>query len=85
VAGEFGGGSWTIERAVDGGADQVDINDIRLIIGIEYGSPDMFREGRRLAFFEAGWVTEREVIYVRRPEDSFTLRDTFMLRAGIGY
>jgi hypothetical protein len=34
---------------------------------------------------EVGWVTEREVIYVRRPEDSFTIRDTVMLRAGIGY
>ncbi|MBM3999231.1 MAG: hypothetical protein FJ297_06775 [Planctomycetes bacterium] len=85
IAGEYGGDSWTIERAIDGGSDRVDLNDIRLTIGLEWGAPELFREGRRLGFAEVGWVTEREAIYVRRPEDDFTVRDTIMLRAGIGY
>jgi hypothetical protein len=85
VAGEFGGNSWTIERAIDGITDRVDQNDLRAIVGVEWGRPELFREGRRIGFFEAGWVTDREFIYFRRPEDNFTLRDTFLLRAGIGY
>ncbi len=85
IGGEFGGGTWTIERAVDGGSDKVDVNDIRVLVGMEFGPPEWFREGRRLGFIEAGWVTERRLIYVRRPEDNVHLKDTFMLRAGIGY
>jgi hypothetical protein len=85
VTGEYGGNAWTIERAVDGGSDRFDYNDVRLVAGIEWGSSELFRDRRRLGFLEVGWVTEREVIYVRRPEDSFTVRDTVMLRAGLGY
>ncbi len=85
IGGEYGGDSWTIERAIDGGSDRVDLNDIRAYLGLEWGAPELFREGRRLGFVEVGWVTGREGEYVRRPEDNFTLRDTFMLRAGIGY
>ncbi len=85
VTGEYGGNAWTIERFVDGGSDRFDYNDIRLIGGIEWGSSELFRERRRFGFIEVAWVTEREVIYVRRPEDSFTVRDTIMLRAGLGY
>ena len=85
VTGEYGGNAWTIERAFDGASDRIDYNDIRLIAGLEWGSAELIRQRRRLGFVEVGWVTEREVIYVRRPEDSFTIRDTVMLRAGIGY
>lgn len=85
IAGEFGGGSWTIERAVDGDSDRVDFNDIRVLVGVEWGPGEWFHEGRRLGFVEAGWVTERQLVYVRRPQDNVDLPDTFMLRAGIGY
>ncbi len=85
LGGEFGGGSWTIERAVDGMSDRVDLNDIRITVGLECGDSALLAEGRRLFFVEAGWVLDREVIYVRRPQDNFTLRDTFMVRGGIAY
>jgi hypothetical protein len=85
VGAEYGGGSWTVKRAVDGQSDQVDINDIRLVLGLEWGPGEWFREGRRLGFLEAGWVTDRELLYARRVDDSTSLSDTFMLRAGIGY
>lgn len=85
VTGEYGGNAWTIERSFDGGSDRFDYNDIRLITGLEWGSGELIRDRRRFGFIEVGWVTEREVIYVRRPEDSFTVRDTVLLRAGIGY
>jgi len=85
IMGEFGGNSWTVQRAVDGGVDRVDLNDLRLILGLEWGGSELFRQGRRIGFFEVGWVTEREGIYVRRPEDNFTIDDTIMLRAGFGY
>ena len=76
VAGEYGGGAWTIERA-DGSSDRIDINDIRVMLGLEW-------TGQRVSgFVEAGIVFEREVIYVVDPSDSFDADDTFMVRAGI--
>jgi hypothetical protein len=84
VGGEYGGGSWTVERAA-GGSDSVDINDIRLIVGLEWGQSARLREGRRTAFFEAGWVTDREIIYVANPQDNLSLGDSFMFRAGWNY
>lgn len=82
---EYGGGSWTIERAVDGRSDQFDYNDIRLIAGFEWGDAEKIRVGRRTGFIEAGWVLDREVLYRRRPQDNFRMTDTFMIRAGFGY
>lgn len=84
VAGEYGGGAWTVERA-DGMSDRIDINDIRLILGLEWGQAALLQRGRRTAFFEAGWVTDREVVYVRTPDESSSLRDSFMVRAGWNY
>lgn len=78
VAGEYGGGSWTIERA-SGAKDQIDYNDIRLYLGLE--SVDL---ANHKLFVEAGWVFEREVIY-RKSDADFDPDDTFMLRAGIVY
>ena len=86
VAGEYGGGSWTVKREIAPiFTDRFDYNDIRLLVGLEWGPAEWFREGRRLGFVEAGWVTNREGIYRARPGDNFKLRDSFMLRAGIGY
>jgi hypothetical protein len=78
LAGEYGGGAWTIQRA-DGVSDRVDINDIRVSAGLEWLGP------RFNAFIEAGFVFKRQVIYVVRPEDSFDPGDTWMVRAGISF
>ena len=63
VGGEFGGGSWTIKRA-DGRNDRVDINDVRMTLGLEFGGQALLAEGRRLGFLELGYVFAREVRYV---------------------
>jgi hypothetical protein len=79
VAGEYGGGAWTIERA-DETSDRVDINDVRLSSGIEWTGPRGVT-----GFFETGFVFRRQVIYVVRPEDSFDPGDTYMIRAGVTF
>jgi hypothetical protein len=79
LAGEYGGGAWTIERA-DGTSDAIDINDIRFSGGFEWNGP------RGLSgFVEAGFVFKRQVIYVVTPSDSFNPDDTFMVRAGLSF
>jgi hypothetical protein len=79
VAGEYGGGAWTIQRA-DGSSDRIDINDIRASAGIEWTGP------RGLSgFVEAGFVFKRQVIYVVTPADSFNPHDSYMVRAGISF
>ncbi len=78
VAGEYGGGAWTIERA-NGAADNVDYSDLRLILGLEWQGI------RRLTgFFEVGYVFARKVDYVSGTPD-FKPNDTVMLRAGLSY
>jgi hypothetical protein len=80
LAGEYGGGAWTIERAGTGQDERIDINDIRAIVGTE------FMNSRSLkGFVEAGYVFNREVVYVARPQDSFDPDSTFMLRGGVAY
>ena len=89
LAGEYGGGSWTIERIAmppvteNEYSDQIDINDVRLILGMEWGSESELRLRRRRGFLEMGWVTGREVLYRDDPSESFRMNDTFMIRAGI--
>ncbi len=84
VAGEFGGGSWTIQRA-NGSDDSVDINDYRILFGLEWGRSDLIRSGRRTGFVELGYVFGREVEYQRNPADNFDPNDTFLIRLGVGY
>jgi len=79
VAGEYGGGAWTIQRA-DGTSDRVDINDIRLSSGIEWTGPRGVT-----GFFESGFVFKRQVIYVATPSDSFNPGDAWMVRAGLSF
>jgi hypothetical protein len=79
IAGEYGGGAWTIQRA-DGTSDRVDINDIRVSAGIEWTGPRGLN-----GFVEGGFVFKRQVIYVVTPSDSFDPGDTYMVRAGISY
>ncbi|MCC6508204.1 MAG: hypothetical protein IT423_03800 [Pirellulaceae bacterium] len=84
VGGYYGGGAWTVERA-DGTNDSIDINDIRLLIGMEWGRNDQLRDGRRIGFLEAGYVFNRELLYKNLPADNLDLDDSFVVRAGIGY
>ena len=84
VGGYYGGGSWTVKRD-SGVKESIDINDIRLVLGLEWGRNDQIRDGRRVGFFEMGYVFDRELIYKETPLDNLDLQDTFMIRAGIGY
>jgi hypothetical protein len=79
LAGEYGGGAWTIERA-DGTSDAIDINDIRASAGVEWTGPKGLT-----GFVEGGFVFKRQVIYVVDPSDSFDPGDTYMVRAGISF
>ena len=62
-----------------------DINDWRVMLGIEFYAPGSDGVGNRKMFLEAGYVWEREVILVARPEYSFNLSETFMLRGGFAF
>lgn len=79
VAGEYGGGAWTIERT-DGSSDRVDINDIRIKFGFDWINQRNWR-----GYVEVGYVFNREVVYVVDPSDSFSPRDTFLLGAGFSF
>ena len=79
VAGEYGGGAWTIERA-DATSDRIDINDIRVSIGLE-----TMGQGRLSGFAEVGYVFHRQVVYVVDPSDTFEPGNTFMVRLGIAF
>jgi len=79
VGGEYGGGSWVIDR-MGGGGDQVDINDVRAFLGIEWMGPR-----RVTGFFEGGYVFNREILYRSNPTDALDLRDTFMIRSGFAF
>lgn len=84
VGGEYGGGSWTVE-AMGGMTQRIDINDIRLTLGAEWGQPALLQQGRRTGFVEVGWVMNREIVYVETPNTVPSLSNALMLRAGINY
>ncbi len=44
VGGEYGGGAWTIQRE-DDFSDRIDINDIRLFLGLEWGQSALLQQG----------------------------------------
>jgi len=79
VAGELGGGSWTVDRTA-GFNDSVDYNDLRVILGIETLGLSGFK-----ANFEVGYVFNREVVYRFGPPAQFDPDDTVMVRAGLAY
>ena len=78
VAGEYGGGSWTVSRA--GLDDRVDYNDIRIVTGFEWESPRQVR-----GHLEVGYVFDRELVFASDAPSKATLDKTFMLRAGIDF
>jgi len=84
VGGEYGGGAWTIKRT-SGESDNIDINDLRLLVGVEWGRSDLIRAGRHTGFFEAGFVFDREVTYKNNGNNDFSPGNTIMLRLGFGY
>jgi len=79
IGGEYGGDSWTIERA-SGASDQVDLNDMRAYIGVDWTTVRAKR-----GFFEAGFVFKRNLKYRYLPEDDLDLEDAFMLRGGLTF
>lgn len=83
LSAEYGGGSWSIEREEEpeiGANERIDINDIRVIAGVECWSLN-----RTYGFFEVGYVFSREVVYYRVPGDTLGINDSFMLRGGISW
>ncbi len=84
LGGEYGGDAWTIERE-SGFSDQIDINDIRLSVGLEWGSPKSMETGVRQGFVETGLVFDREIRYSTTPAENFSPKSTIFLRFGIGY
>jgi hypothetical protein len=92
VAGEYGGGAWTATVQVqenssspwDKWTTPIDINDLRILGGIEWETASQVR-----GHFEAGYVWDREVLYVNRGPLPSTLnmnfnpKPTFMLRGGV--
>jgi hypothetical protein len=86
VAGEYGGGRWTIERdpahfmgvATD---DDIDINDIRVIGGFEWETQTQAR-----GHVEVGYVFNREIVYAQTNDPPvFDLDDTWMVRVGFDF
>jgi hypothetical protein len=77
LAGEFGGGSWAIQRA--GGADdEITYRDYRVVLGVERKTATHF--STRL---EVAYVFGRELEYLS-PTPDFQPDDTVMLRVAVG-
>ncbi|MEQ1828122.1 MAG: hypothetical protein ABL921_19340 [Pirellula sp.] len=84
LTGYYGGGAWTIKQT-DGASDEIDINDIRLMMGLEFGRSDQIRQGFRVGFVEGGYAFNRELLYRVRSASSLDLENSFVLRAGFAY
>lgn len=84
LTGYYGGGNWTI-RQPDDSNDQIDINDIRLMMGLEFGRSDQIRQGLRVGFVEAGYAFNRELLYRVQSAGNLDLENSFVLRAGFAY
>jgi len=78
LAGEYGGGRWTVERLT--GPDDIDYNDIRIIYGLEWETQTQAR-----GYVEIGYVFDREIVFDRSPTPNLDLDDTFMVRAGVDF
>ncbi len=84
VGGEYGGGSWTIQRD-SGLTDRIDYNDIRVFLGVEFGPAQRMSNADPIGFFDAGFAFRRQVIYANTPIDNFNPDNTFLVRAGVSY
>lgn len=81
VAGEYGGGSWTVARTIgtDAVQDGVDYSDLRFIVGIEGKSMRGLT-----SFLEVGYVFERSIFFLSKTP-TYLPNTTVMLRAGFTY
>ncbi len=84
LAGDYGGGNWTIERT-SGESDSVDLNEYRVVAGLEWGLNDAIRAGRRSGFFEIGYAFNRSIGYRYNPQDDIDTNSSVVFRAGFGY
>jgi hypothetical protein len=90
---EYGGGIWHVmlddaDPSLPGlqpAPSLVDINDIRVFLGIEFTQAGGTGMGKRNAFLELGYVFERNVVVVAFPTESYSVSDTIMLRGGISF
>lgn len=84
LMGEYGGGSWTVSRPTAGDDLRMDINDIRIGVGLEWRNPASVR-----SFVEAAYVFDREIVYASGANADIPLRqtlgDTLMLRGGFAF
>jgi hypothetical protein len=79
VVGEFGGGTWSVERAVTSLHDVVTYRDFRLLVGVEQRVP--LELSWRL---EAGYVFSRKLEYESSPV-SLHPDDTVVIRMTLSY
>jgi hypothetical protein len=79
VNGEYGGSSWTVDRAGATGDARMDINDIRVGGGLEWTGHRGWR-----GFVETAYVLDREIVFADGTMNR-DLKDTIMVRAGLAY
>lgn len=77
LAGEFGGGTWAVERA--GRDDELTLRDFRMLVGWE--QRDKHGLNPRI---EAGYVFGRRIEY-ESDDFEFEPTDTLMIRAGLSF
>lgn len=78
VAGEYGGGAWTVLH-VDGTPELVNYNDLRLILGSEFINLSGWR-----ANLEVGYAFNREILY-NATGNRYVPPDTVLFRGQIRY
>lgn len=78
LAGEFGGGTWSVERA-DGSPDVLTLRDLRLLLGVERK-----RDGGGGTRLELGYVFGRVLEY-DSATPTLNLPDTVMLRGRLAF
>jgi hypothetical protein len=79
LAGEYGGGAWTVSRAA-GFSDSFDYNDIRVSIGLEAIAVNGVKGS-----VEIGYVFDRQLRYRSGLPAVLDLNDTMMLRASFAF
>ncbi|MGH7137036.1 MAG: hypothetical protein ACREHD_14950, partial [Pirellulales bacterium] len=77
LAGEYGGGRWTVRRA-NGTDDIVELNDLRALAGFEWFMLNGVRGNA-----EIGYVFDRHIIY--RSGTQSHPGDTVLFRGGVTY
>ena len=78
IAGEYGGGQWTVIHQ-DDTRDVVNYNDMRLILGVEATTNQRLKGN-----FDIGYVFNREILY-RNGTPQVEPGDSVMVRLGLQY